>query len=164
MTTRYQKYNYLHTNIDNFFLHTFKSRAWLRRQFSSPETLASAALAFPSDPVPITEPSEMHLTSTLVGLLMVCLVTDLPIPAAAQFWKAAMPTPSWRSEALAERPSGICYMDLKWVTSTTFTRDHQKLITINYFFAAWIPSIRIPGADRSPTAAKGTSGWAAHRS
>ncbi|KAH8409967.1 hypothetical protein KR009_003240 [Drosophila setifemur] len=53
----------------------------------------------------------MHLTSTLIGLLIVCLGIGGAPPAVAQFWSQALPTPSWESETLANRPSGICYKD-----------------------------------------------------
>ncbi|XP_017023391.1 platelet endothelial aggregation receptor 1 [Drosophila kikkawai] len=67
----------------------------------------------------------MHLTSVLAGLLIVCLAYDLPSPAAAQFWKAAIPTPSWRTDALADRPSGICYRDLNVDTINPNSRRRQ---------------------------------------
>jgi len=51
----------------------------------------------------------MHLTSMLIGLLIVGLGIELPTPTVAQFWMSVDPISRWRSETLAQRPSGICY-------------------------------------------------------
>ncbi|XP_016989616.2 platelet endothelial aggregation receptor 1 [Drosophila rhopaloa] len=70
----------------------------------------------------------MHLTSTLIGLLIIGTGLELPTPIAAQFWK----TPNkdnnnlnWRNEALARRPSGICYKTLTVDTVNPNSRSRQ---------------------------------------
>ncbi|XP_043640916.1 protein draper [Drosophila teissieri] len=66
----------------------------------------------------------MHLTSTLIGLLICGLAIELPTPTAAQFWSVD-PVAQWRKEALAERGSGICYRTLTVQAVNPNSRSRQ---------------------------------------
>ncbi|XP_034475432.1 uncharacterized protein LOC117782522 [Drosophila innubila] len=46
----------------------------------------------------------------VIGLLIICLTLDLPMPTHGQFWKKShTESEDWQREAIASRGSGICY-------------------------------------------------------
>ncbi|KAH8287888.1 hypothetical protein KR018_006533 [Drosophila ironensis] len=68
----------------------------------------------------------MHLTSTAVALLIACLALQAAPPAVAQFWRTAVSSLSeWESEALATRPSGVCYHEKEVKTINPDSRRRQ---------------------------------------